>query len=308
MRDPNFDGLSAFLSVEQHRSFTRAARALGVSTAAISQTIRRLELRLGIPLFQRTSRQVALTEAGQAFHLRVRPAADQIAEALEALNLFRGQPVGHLRLTAPRIALPLVVEPIVAQFRRNFPQISIDVRADDAIVDLQAKGLDAGVRFGSTVENDMVAIRLTRDVTWRVYASPAYLARCGTPTRPEDLATHECIQYRYPTSAALQRWEFLKGTRTVHAPLRETIAVSDSLSLLSMALRGAGLIYAADLTIADEVAAGRLVAVLPKVVRRTPGLFLYFPKRMQSQTKLRAFIDTAVRLRESRSRDATSPA
>ncbi len=305
MDDPNFDGLSAFLSVEQHRSFTRAARALGVSTAAVSQTIRKLELRLGIPLFQRTSRQVALTEAGQAFHLRVRPAADQIAEALEALNLFRGKPVGHLRLTAPRIALPLVVEPIVAQFRRNFPQISIDVRADDAIVDLQATGLDAGIRFGSTVENDMVAIRLTRDVTWRVYASPAYLERCGIPAKPEDLAMHECIQYRYPTSAALQRWEFLKGNRTVHAPLRETVAVSDSLSLLSMALRGAGLIYAADLTIADEVAAGRLAAVLPKVMRRTPGLFLYFPKRMQSQTKLRAFIDTAVRLRETRSREGS---
>ena len=305
MGDPSFDGLSAFLSVEQHRSFTRAARALGVSTAAISQTIRRLEQRLGVPLFQRTSRQVALTEAGQAFHARVRPAAEQIAEALEALNLFRGRPVGHLRLTAPRIALPLVVEPIVAQFRRNFPQISIDVRADDAIVDLQAKGLDAGIRFGDSVDNDMVAIRLTRDVTWRVYAAPAYLERCGTPVKPEDLATHECIQYRFPTSAALQRWEFLKGSRLVHAPLRETIAVSDSLSLLSMAVRGAGLIYAADLSIAEDIAAGRLVPVVPKVTRRTPGFFLYFPKRMQSQTKLRAFIDTAVRLRETRVRDGS---
>lgn len=303
MGDPNFDGLSAFLAVETHRSFTRAARALGVSTAAASQTIRRLEQRLGVPLFQRTSRQVALTEAGQAFHDRVRPAADQVAEAIEALNLFRARPVGHLRLTAPRIALPLVVEPIVAQFRRSFPQISLEVRADDATVDLQATGLDAGIRFGSIVENDMVAIRLTRDVTWRVYASPAYLARCGTPAKPEDLATHECIQYRYPTSGALHRWEFLRGTRKVHAPLQETLVVSDSLSLLSMALRGVGLIYCADLTIADDVAAGRLVNVLPRLMQRTPGLFLYFPKRMQSQTKLRAFIDTAVRLRDGRSRE-----
>ncbi len=292
-----FDGLSVFLAVAEHRSFSKAARALDISTAAVSQKIRKLEQRLGLPLFQRTSRQVGFTEAGKAFHCGLGPAASQIADAIEGLNTFRQMPVGHLRLTAPRIAMPLVVEPILAQFRHSYPDISVEVKVEDAAVALESHGLDAGIRFGGSVEVDMVAIRLTRDVMWRVYGAPTYLDSRGRPSKPQDLAGHECIQYRFPTSGALQSWEFDHGKRVIRADVLGRIITSDSLSLLSLAQRGLGLIYSADLVAAEEVAMGRLAVVLSRYARRTPGLFLYFPKRMQSQTKLRAFIDTAIQFR-----------
>src|SRR5437899_2408841 len=125
-RDP-FDGLTAFLLVAEHKSFTKAARELRMSSAAVSQAIRALEARLGLPLFQRTTRRVGLTEAGAALHVRLRPAAGEITDAIESLNSFRDRPAGHLRLTVPRIALPLVIEPILAPFRRAYPEVSVEI-------------------------------------------------------------------------------------------------------------------------------------------------------------------------------------
>ena len=294
MRTDPFEGLAAFLLVEEHRSFTQAARTLGVSAAAVSQAIRRLELRLGLPLFQRTTRKVGLTEAGAALHRELGPAAGRIAEALENLNTFRERPMGRLRITAPRIALPLVVEPVLARFRESYPEVSVEIDMNDASVDLAGRDFDAGIRFGGSVEADMVAVRLTRHVRWCVFGSPAYLRAKGVPSTPDDLRAHECIAYRFPTSAALQRWELVRGKRRIAADVTPRIVTTDSLSLLSLAGRGLGLIYSADLAAEQEVQAGRLRPVLERYGLRTPGLFLYFPRRMQSQGKLRAFIDAAV--------------
>lgn len=298
-----FDGLAVVLAVDQHRSFTQAARALGVSAAAVSQSIRALERRLGLPLFQRTSRKVALTEAGRAFCERVRPAAEQVAEAHEHLNGFRQRPVGHLRLTAPRIALAPVLQPLLARFHGEFPEISIELSLDDAAVGLE-RGFDAGIRFGASVDEDMVGIRLTPDVRWCVFGAPSYFARRGRPRSIDDLASHECLMYRFPTSRALHRWELMRGRRVVAADVRGRLVTDDSHALMAMAMQGMGLVYSADLVALPEVSAGRLEAVLGQHGRRTPGFYLYFPKRMQSQTKLRAFIDLArAQLRASASGD-----
>jgi DNA-binding transcriptional LysR family regulator len=294
MADYPFDGLGAFLLVGEHRSFTKAARELGMSAAAVSQAIRALEARLGLPLFQRTTRRVGLTEAGTALYARLRPAAAEIVDAIDALNTFRDRPAGHLRLTVPRIALPLVIEPILPQFRRVYPEISVEIAVEDAAVDLAVRGFDAGVRIGEFVERDMVAVRLTPDITWSVLGAPAYFATHGRPARPEELMRHECILYRFPTSGAIHRWEFVRARREFAVNVPGKVITSDSLLLISLARGGIGLTYSADLVAADDVAAGRLERVLDGFLPKRPGLFLYFPSRMQAQPKLRAFIDMAV--------------
>jgi DNA-binding transcriptional LysR family regulator len=292
-RDP-FDGLRAFLLVAEHKSFTKAARELGVSAAAVSQTIRALENRLRLPLLQRTTRQVGLTEAGIAFYARLRPAAGEIVDAIEALNTFRDRPAGHLRLTVPRIALPLVIEPILPRFRRAYPEVSVEIAVEDATVDLAAKGFDAGIRIGEFIERDMVAVRLTPDITWSVLGAPDYFSAHGRPRTPDELMQHECILYRFPRSGAIHRWEFVRARREFAVNVPGKVVTSDSLLLISLARGGIGLTYSADLVAAEDVSAGRLERVLKEFLPRRPGLFVYFPSRMQTQPKLRAFIDLAV--------------
>ena len=292
-RDP-FDGLTAFLLVAEHKSFTKAARVLGMSAAAISQTIRNLEIQLGLPLFQRTTRRVGLTEAGKALHDRLLPAAGEIAESIESLNKFRDRPVGHLRITVPRIALPIIVEPVLAQFRQAYPEISVEIAVEDAAVEIAARGFDAGIRLGESVEADMIAVGLTPDVTWSVVGAPAYFAAKGRPMTPEELVLHECILYRFPTSGAIHRWEFVRDGRNFAVEVPGKVITSDSLLLISLARKGVGLTYSANLVAAEDIACGRLEPVLTAFLPRTPGLFLYFPARMQTQPKLRAFIDIAV--------------
>jgi DNA-binding transcriptional LysR family regulator len=293
VRDP-FDGLTAFLLVAEHQSFSKAARGLGVSAAAISQAIRNLEDQLGLPLFQRTTRRVALTEAGKVLHDRVLPASKDIIDALESLNGFRIRPMGHLKLTVPRIALPLVLEPVLPQFRRLFPDISVEIAVEDATVEIASRGFDAGIRLGESIEADMVAIRLTPEITWSVVGAPAYLEAKGRPELPSDLIHHECILYRFPTSGAIHRWEFSQDGKSFTVEVPGKIITSDSLLLISLARRGVGLTYSADLVAAEDVALGRLESVLGRFLVKTPGLFLYFPARMQRQPKLRAFIDVAI--------------
>ena len=289
-----FDGLTAFLLVAEHESFSKAARGLGVSAAAVSQTIRNLEEQLGLPLFQRTTRRVGLTEAGKVLRDRVLPASNDVRDALESLNGFRLRPMGHLKLTLPRIALPLVIEPVIPRFRHLFPDISVEIAVEDATVEIASRGFDAGIRLGESIETDMVAVRLTPDIIWSVLGSPAYFEAKGRPQVPADLIRHECILYRFPTSGAIHRWEFLRGGKSLTVQVSGKIITSDSLALISLARSGVGLTYSADLVAAQDVGLGRLEVALRPFLVKTPGLFLYFPARMQRQPKLRAFIDVAI--------------
>ncbi|MFE0756103.1 LysR family transcriptional regulator [Inquilinus sp. NPDC058860] len=290
--DP-FTGLSAFLAVAEAGGFTGAAARLGVSPAAVSQAVKALEARLGTLLFVRTTRRVGLTEAGAALLARVGPATAEIAAAIEAAAAMGTEPTGLLRLTVPQMAVPLVVEPVVAALRRSHPRIAVEIAVDDATVDLTARGYDAGIRIGEYVERDMVAVRLTRDIAWSVVGSPAYLDARGRPERPEDLIRHEAIRYRFPTSGAIYRWEFERDGRALTVDPPGSLIVNDGGLLFAFARAGLGLSYVPDIAVAAELASGQLEQVLQPFLPRTPGLFLYFPRRAQDQPKLRAFIDVA---------------
>ncbi|WP_026870093.1 LysR family transcriptional regulator [Inquilinus limosus] len=290
--DP-FTGLSAFLAVAEAGGFTGAAARLGVSPAAVSQAVKALEARIGALLFVRTTRRVGLTEAGAALLARVGPAATEIVSAIEEVGAMGSVPAGLLRLTVPRMAVPLIVEPVVAALRRSHPRIAIEIAVEDATVDLAARGYDAGIRIGEYVELDMVAVRLTRDIAWTVVGSPAYLDARGRPERPEDLTRHEAIRYRFPTSGVIYRWEFERDGRALTVDPPGSLIVNDGGLLSSFARAGLGLTYLPDIAVEADLAAGLLHKVLEPFLPQTPGLFLYFPRRAQDQPKLRAFIDVA---------------
>jgi DNA-binding transcriptional LysR family regulator len=297
-----FSGLTEFMAVADQGSFRAAAAQLRVSAAAVSQAIKALEARVGMPLFLRTTRSVALTEAGAQLHRRLRSATGEITEALGEIDALRRRPSGVLRLSVPRIALDLVVLPVLPSFRAAYPEIKVDIDVNDASVDLAGEGFDAGVRIGSIVERDMVAVRLTPSFRWRVLGAPGYLARHGTPRQPEDLLQHQCIGYRFPTAKSVYRWEFQRKRKPFSVDVAGAIIVNDPQTMIALARAGTGLAYTADLVAAPELRARRLRAVLLPYCISGPGLHLYFPMRSQQQPKLRAFIDCARQV--LRTRDA----
>ena len=199
-RTDQFSALAEFLAVARHSSFRLAGAELGVTPSAVSQAIRSLEARVGSPLFQRTTRKVALTDAGAALLAQLAPAANSIAEAMAAVAAARSRPAGNLRLSVPRIALGLVLWDLLAAFRAACPDITVDLDVNDASVDLMTEQFDAGIRMGEYIQRDMVAVRLTEDFRYVVVGSPGYFETRGRPSSPKDLTGHECIRYRFPTA------------------------------------------------------------------------------------------------------------
>lgn len=287
--DP-LDGVTTFLAVAETSSFTAAAGRLGVTPTAVSKAIRLMEGRHGVTLFQRTTRRVALTEAGKAVFLRLRPAAAEISEAFAALGGFRERPMGTLRITAPRNASDLL-SALVPAFRKAYPDVTLEISLDDAIVDLVAAGYDAGIRLGESVEKDMVAIRLTPEITWSVVGAPSYFANTEKPKIPEDLVRHESIRYRFLSSQALHRWGFKRGKREFLVDVKGGLIVNDRSLLVDFAVKGLGLAFVSDREVLSHVAAGRLEPLLQSYIPSNSGLYLYFPERSQAQLKLRVFID-----------------
>jgi DNA-binding transcriptional LysR family regulator len=292
-RNNLFTGLAEFLAVARHASFRAAGAELGVTPSAISQAIRALETRVGLPLFQRTTRKVAITEAGLRLLEQLSPAAATVGEAMESLRAMRDRPAGTLRLSVPRIALELVLLHVIPAFRAACPEVTLNIDINDASVDLTAAGFDAGIRIGEFIERDMIAVRLTKDFRWIVAGSPGYFAKHGKPSSPQDLVDHECIRYRFPTAGTIYRWQFIRNKREFSVEPRGSIAVNDHLAMIDFAKQGLGLAYTADLVAAPALASRELEEVLRPYLPTKPGLFLYFPTRTQEQPKLRAFIDVA---------------
>jgi DNA-binding transcriptional LysR family regulator len=294
-RTDEFTGLSEFLAVAEHSSFRAAAAALGVTPGAVSQAIRSLERRVGLPLFQPTTRHVGLTEAGARFLSRLRPAAAEIGGAISEMTGLRSRPAGLLRLSVPRITLDVLLVRVLDEFRREYPDVSIEIDVNGASVDLATHRLDAGIRIGNLVDKDMVAVRLTSQFRWMVVGAPAYFSSFGTPRTPKDLLNHECIRYRFPSAGSLYRWQFINRGREFSLNPPGRIVVNDHLLMVALARKGIGLAYTADLVAARELAEGALQSVLGHCLPTKPGLFLYFPRNSQAQPKLRAFIDIARR-------------
>lgn len=294
-RDP-FDGLSVFLAVAERGNFRAASEEIGVTPAAVSQAIQSLERRLGLPLFHRTTRKVGLTEAGAVLLGKLRPAASAIEQTLDEIDQLRGRPSGLLRLCVHRLALPLVLEPLLPAFRKAYPDVAIEVGVEDADIDLVSGGFDAGIRIGEYIEKDMIAVAVSPPLRWLVLGAPSHFAAHGTPRTPDDLAEHECIRFRFPRSKSIYDWEFARGGVALSIRPRGSMIVNDSGLLRSLASQGLGLIYTSDRAAQAELESGELVACLESFAPPPDRLYLYFSALSASQPKLRAFINMAKRL------------
>lgn len=290
VRHGALDGLEAFLSVAQHCSFRRAAAELGVTPSAISQAVRALEARVGAALFIRTTRSVGLTEAGERFLARARPAFEELVAASGAARELGQRPAGLLRLTVPRSVVPILLEPLVASFCRAFPEVEVELAASEELVDIAAEGFDAGIRMGQFIAPDMVVVRLTKPLPLIVVGSPDYLARCGRPERPDDLREHACLRLRR-SNGAIASWSLNDDGRSIEIAVSGPFIAYDFPTMLGAAVEGVGLAQVPAPLAAGAIATGKLVQVLEQFAPMTPGVFLYYPGHRQIMPKLRAFID-----------------
>jgi len=289
-RQGALDGVEAFLAVARHRSFRKAATELGVTPSAVSQAVRALEARLGVALFLRTTRSVGLTEAGERFLTRARPAFEELIAASQAARDLGGRPSGLLRITAPRAAVPILLEPVIAAFCAAYPAIALEIATSEELIDLAAQGFDAGVRMGKFIAPDMVAIRLSQPFPFMVFASPAYLRARKAPERIDDLGNHACLRMRR-SDGSLAPWFFADGNKAVEAIVSGPFIASDFFTLRGAAVRGVGLAQLPAPIAAEAVKEGKLVPLLKAFAPMTPGMFLYYPRHRQMPPKLRAFID-----------------
>lgn len=284
------DGVEAFLRVAAQKSFRAAADDLGVSPSAISQTVRQLEDRVGVPLFIRTTRSVGLTEAGALFHAQAAPAWAMLIGAWESARSLGGRPAGLLRLNMPRSVVPLLMEPIIADFCSRYPDVDVEVTGEDALIDLAASGYDAGIRVGDRLDADMISVRLTPAFRFVIVASPAYLAAHGRPATPADLRAHNCIRQRL-ANGSLMPWRLSDGGRAIEVAVKGRVIVNEMAAMIALARRGLGLAQVSEPLVIDDVQSGALELVLPGLSSASPGLFLHYPGHAQVMPKLRAFID-----------------
>jgi DNA-binding transcriptional LysR family regulator len=290
VRQGALDGVEAFLSVAKHRSFRRAAADLGVTPSAISQAVRALEARVGAALFIRTTRSVGLTEAGERFLARAKPAFEELVAASEAARDLGQRPAGLLRLAVPRAVVPLILEPVIASFCQAYPEIELEIAASDEMVDLAAGGFDAGIRLGQFIAPDMVVVRLTQPFPFVVVGSPDYLNRRKRPERIDDLRAHACLRIRR-SNGSIAPWSFVDGNKAVEAIVSGPLIAHDYPTLLGAAMQGVGLALVPGPIARAPIADGRLQALLTPFAVKTPGVFLYHPGRRQVLPKLRAFIE-----------------
>ena len=284
------DGIEAFLRVAERRSFSAAAADLGVSPSAISQTVKALEARIGAPLFMRTTRSVGLTQAGEMFLERAAPAYSGLADAYEAARNLGNRPAGRLRINLMRGAVQPLFEPIIAGFCEAYPEIELEIYADDALSDLSAGGFDAGVRMGESLDADVIAVRLTGPFRFVVAGTPAYFEKYGRPETPEDLRNHRCVRFRLATGA-LMPWTFEKGNREFDVAVTGPVIVNDWIAATVAMRSGIAMIMTAEPVAKAMVETGEVELVLTEFAGTTSGLFLYYPSRKQVMPKLRAFID-----------------
>jgi DNA-binding transcriptional LysR family regulator len=277
--------------VVESGSFARAAERLAVSPSALSQIIRGLEERLGVRLLNRTTRSVAVSEAGERLLARVGPALRELDEAQTELVSLRREPRGTLRINAPREPVLHVIASKLGSFQRRYPEVVLDLVVDDLLADIVAQRFDAGIRLGEVLERDMVAVPLTGELEMMVVGAPSYLAEYGRPQHPRDLATHRCINFRWPSGRGLWRWEFERKRRQLEVDVEGPLIVNNSDVALEAALQGIGLAYLFDFKVQSLIDTGKLERVLAPWSPPFPGFYLYHPSRKQIPPALRAFID-----------------
>jgi DNA-binding transcriptional LysR family regulator len=290
VRQGALDGVEAFLSVARHRSFRKAAAELGVTPSAISQAVRALEARVGAALFIRTTRSVGLSEAGERFLSRAKPAFEELVAASEVARDLGQRPAGLLRLTMPRAVVPILLESLIASFCQAYPEVEVEIAASADLVDIAAGGFDAGIRLGQFIAADMVAVRLSPPFPFVVVGSPEYLRRRGRPECIDDLRQHACLRIRR-SNGSIGPWSFVNGNTPIEAIVSGPLIARDYPTMLGAAVEDIGLAQVPGPIAAGPVEAGKLVRVLEPFAPMAPGVFLYYPSHRQMLPKLRAFID-----------------
>jgi DNA-binding transcriptional LysR family regulator len=286
--------LSAFVAVARAKGFRDAARTSGASASGLSEAVRRLETQLGVRLLNRTTRSVAPTEAGERLLERLGPALAEVEAALDVANRFRDRPAGTLKLNVPVSAARLVLPKIVPPFLAAFPDIRLEVIAEESFVDVLAAGCDAGIRYGERLEQDMIAVPIgPRQQRFALGAAPSYLDWRGRPEHPRDLLSHSCLQGRFPSGATMA-WEFERDGEVikvdVNGPLIISLGGATDL-LVDAAIAGAGIVPLFDDWLRPHFASGALEPILEPWWQRFPGPFLYYPGRRLVPAPLRAFVD-----------------
>jgi len=288
--------LNAFLMVADERSFTRAASRLGTSQSTLSHTIRRLEARLGVRLLVRTTRNVALTEAGDQLAQTLRPALQSIDQRLASLTALREQPAGTIRLTTSEHAASTIVWPVLETFLPRYPDIQVELSLSSALADIVTEKFDAGVRLGESLAKDMIAVRIGPPLRMAVIGAPAYFAARPPPLVPGDLAAHRCINLRFQSSGGLFAWDLCRDGREVRVRVDGQLVFNDTKMIIRAAEAGFGLGYVMEDQVQAYLADGRLVRVLEDWCPPFPGYHLYYPSRRQ-HTAAFALLVEALRYR-----------
>jgi DNA-binding transcriptional LysR family regulator len=290
--------LSAFMTVAEERSFTRAAKRLNISTSGLSHAIQRLEEQIGVRLLTRTTRSVSPTDAGEQLLAQLRPALGDIRTTLTNLSGLQSRPVGRLRLLVPRLAAKSVVAPKLGQFARDYPDVELDITTDDSRIDLVAAGFDAGIQFGEFIAQDMVAVRVSPDLRPAIVGAPTYFESHARPESPRDLLQHRCIRFRH-RGESVYKWELDKGDQSLEIAVNGSLILDELDLVIDAAIDGAGLAWVTEDRVAPHLASGALVRVLEDWCPPFPGFFLYYPSRKQQPAALAALIET-MRIEKSR--------
>lgn len=291
--------LEIFVAVARRGGFRSTATERGISPSAVSHAIAELERRLGVRLFNRTTRSVALTEAGERFLGEIAPALEAIGMATDRLQGAEATPAGVLRLNCAALHGALILEPFVLAYLNTYPDISVEIVTEGALVDIVGKGFDAGVRIAEALPNDMIAVPITDTLRSIVVGAPAYLDKYWAPSAPHDLLNHQCLRARM-TSGRLYHWEFEKRGQSLAIDVPGRLTLDEGHLMRTAALAGHGLAMLPEYLVASDLLAGRLRQVLGDWTPAYPGLSLYYPSRRHMPAKLRAFIEI-IRLERSRS-------
>lgn len=281
--------LTVFLAVATHRSFHAAAVELEVTPSAISHSVKNLEQRLAVRLFNRTTRSVSLTDAGEQLAAKLRPALSSIGKALQEVDDFRGTPSGTVRINASEGAVRMVLRPLLARFLAAYPQVHLDIVCDGKLSDIIADGFDAGIRLADAVPQDMVAIRVSEPVRFAVIAAPEYFAVHGRPLVPQDLLRHNCIRFRFD-SGAIYRWEFERHGFAESINVTGPLTLTDQPLMVDAAIEGIGIAFVPDHLAIEALRAGRLERVLDEWCPSYPGLCLYYSGHRHVSNGLKALI------------------
>ena len=285
------DGMAVFVTVADAKNFRVAGERLGVSASAVSQTLRKLERKLGVVLLQRTTRSVRLTEAGERLYASVRPALEEVRAAVAAIGELSDVPRGTLKLLVGSAADPVRGGPLLADFLRAYSHVTLDLVLSDAPADIVAEGYDAGIQLGEVIDRDMIAVPVTGDIRMTVVGAPAYFARHPKPKHPRDLIQHECLNWHPAAGTPAYRWEFTENGREIAVAVPARVLSTDSQVLIQLARAGLGLAILYDYQVRGEVARGELVPVLKEFCEPFPGYYLYYPQRRHASPVLRAFIE-----------------